>query len=118
MKKRYITILLVVFFINCTPSDQKMPEGILPVDSMKIIVWHLIQAGDYANSLKEKDTTIKSLNTVYFSEVLKLHHLDKDNFLKSFKFYQTHPYFNSLLFDSINSYASRQRNSIYKFRQP
>ena len=34
---------------------------------MKIIVWHLIEAGDYATSLKEKDTTIKSLDTKYFS---------------------------------------------------
>lgn len=116
MKKILIIIIPFILFFNCTPEDKKIPKDVLPVDSMKIIVWHLIEAGDYASSLKEKDSTIKSLNTIYFSEVLKLHHLDKESFLKSFKFYQTHPYFNTLLFDSVNTYASRQRNNIYKFR--
>ncbi len=90
---------------------------ILPVDSMKIIVWHLIEAGDYSTFLKEKDTTVKSLDTKYFSQVLKLHHIDKNKFFKSFNYYQSHPYFNNILFDSVNAYASRQRNEIYKHRQ-
>jgi uncharacterized protein DUF4296 len=117
MSKIFIAIILFVFFVQCTPEDKKIPSEILPVDTMKIIVWHLIEAGDYATSLKEKDTTIKSLNTKYFSEVLKLHHINKENFFKSFNFYQSHPYFNNVLFDSVNAYASRQRNQIYKSRQ-
>jgi Domain of unknown function (DUF4296) len=117
MRKISIAIIISIFFIRCTPEDKKIPAEILPLDSMKIIVWNLIEAGDYATSLKEKDTTIKSLNTKYFTEVLKLHHINKDNFLKSFNFYQTHPFFNNVLFDSVNAYASRQRNQIYKQRQ-
>lgn len=117
MSKIFLAVIISFCFVRCTPEDKKLPREILPVDSMKIIVWNLIEAGDYATSLKEKDTTIKSLDTKYFSEVLKLHHLNKDNFFKSFNFYQTHPYFNNVLFDSINAYASRQRNQIYKFRQ-
>ena len=46
--------------MRCTPEDKKIPTEILPVDTMKIIVWHLIEAGDYATSLKEKDTSIKT----------------------------------------------------------
>lgn len=117
MKKFFCSIIVSIVFVYCTPEDKKIPPEVLPVDTMKIIVWHLIEAGDYASSLKEKDSTIKSLNTIYFSEVLKLHHLDKNDFLKSFNFYQSNPYFNGILFDSINAYASRQRNEIYKLRQ-
>ena len=114
MNKISVAIIILLFFVRCTPQDKKIPSEILPVDSMKIIVWHLIEAGDYATSLKEKDTTIKSLDTKYFSEVLKLHHIDKPSFFKSFNFYQSHPVLNKVLFDSINAYASRQRNEIYK----
>lgn len=117
MRKIFIAIIVPVFFIRCTPEDQRIPPEILTVDTMKLIVWHLIEAGEYATSLKEKDTSIKLLNTTYFSEVLKLHHIDKNNFLKSFNFYQSHPYFNNILFDSVNAYALRQRNKIYKYRQ-
>lgn len=114
MSKLSVVIIILMFFVGCTPRDKKIPSEILPVDSMKIIVWHLIEAGDYATFLKEKDSTIKSLDTKYFSEVLKLHHMDKNSFFKSFNFYQSNPYFNNILFDSVNAYASRQRNQIYK----
>src|SRR5690242_929573 len=117
MKKLIYVLPVVVFFTHCTPKDQRIPKNILPVDSMKIIVWQLIEAGDYATFLKGKDTTVKSLNTAYFSQVLQLHHLDKPAFFKSFNFYQTHPYFNDILFDSVNAYAQRQRNQIYKYRE-
>ena len=117
MSKLFVAITILLFFAGCTPQDKKIPSEILPVDTMKIIVWHLIEAGDYATSLKEKDSAIKSLDTKYFSEVLKLHHIDKPAFFKSFNFYQSNPYFNNILFDSVNAYASRQRNQIYRNRQ-
>lgn len=117
MKKIIYLFAVIILFARCTPKDKKIPKEILPVDTMKIIVWQLIEAGDYATYLKGKDTTIKSLNTAYFSQVLKLHKLDKKSFFKSFNFYQTHPYFNGILFDSVNAFAQRQRNQIYKYRE-
>lgn len=117
MKTVFSILAILILFITCTPEDRKIPPDILGVDSMKIIMWHLINAGDYAETLKEKDSSIKSINTVYFAEVLKLHHLDKSSFLKSFNFYQLHPYFNNILFDSVNTYALRQRNEVYKYRR-
>jgi hypothetical protein len=81
---------------------------------MKVIIWELTLAGEYASHQKEEDTTIKSLNTAYFSEVLSMHHIDKSTFTKSFDFYQTHPALNRTLFDSVTAYAERQRPQIYK----
>jgi len=117
MKKLISAIIAFVFFVQCTPKDQKIPKDILPIDSMKVIVWQLIEVGDYAKFLKEKDTAIKSLNTAYFNQVLKLHHLNKQVFFKNFNFYQSHPYFNTLLFDSVNAYGARQKLIINRFRQ-
>lgn len=117
MSKAIFTIFIFTFLLACTSADNKIPKDIIGVDSMKIIVWHLIQAGDYASVLKSKDSTIKSINTSYFAGVLKLHHLDKNTFLKNFNFYQAHPNFNSILFDSVNAYAQRQRTDMYRIRQ-
>ena len=117
MKKIFLVFIILGAFINCTPEDRIIPPDVLPVDTMKLIIWHLTLAGDYAASLKEKDSSIKKLNTAYFSEVLNLHHIDKKNFIKSFNFYQNNLYFNKILFDSVNAYSSRQRNEIYKYRQ-
>ena len=114
MKQSVILILFVGLMAACTSEDKKIPDDVLPVDSMKLVVWDLIQAGSLASVLKEKDTTIKKLNTAYFAEVLKLHKISKENFFKSFDFYQAHPSLNGQLFDSINNYAQRRRGDIYK----
>ena len=117
MKKGIFLIINFIILLSCTSKDKKIEKGIIDIDSMKVIIWHLVEAGDYATSLKSKDSTIKLLNTTYFSAVLKLHHLDKATFLKSFNYYQAHPNFNGILFDSVNAYAQRQRNEMYKLRQ-
>ena len=117
MNKAACVIINMLIFFGCTSEDRKIPQDILNIDTMKIVVWHLIEAGDYATNKKNKDSTIKTLNTTYFGAVLKLHHLDKNTFLKSFKYYQAHPGFNSILFDSVNAYAQRQRSAMFKITQ-
>ncbi len=94
-----------------------MPKDILPVDKMKLIIWDLTQAGNYATYLKDKDTSIKRLNTMYMGEVLKIYHISQDDFFKSFKYYQSDPSLNKILFDSVSAYAQRQRSVMYKMHQ-
>jgi hypothetical protein len=84
---------------------------------MKYIVWDLAQAGVYASYKKEKDTSIKTVNTTYLAEVLKMYNISKTDFFKSFNFYQAHPLLNQQLFDSVNACANRQRVEMYKKRQ-
>ena len=86
---------------------------------MKTIVWHMAEAGAYAEYAKEKrkDTSIKTLNTTSLALVLKLHNITKEDFFKSFDYYQAHPVLNKELFDSVNSYAQRQRSELYKSKQ-
>ena len=117
MKRCLACIIFLCAFAACTVEEKKIPKDIMPVDKMKTIVWDMIQAGAYASYLKENDTTIKRNNTAYFAEVLKLHNINKADFFKSFSFYQKHPVLNKELFDSVNAFAQRQRNNMYKRHQ-
>ena len=117
MNKCALFPLIIFFIASCTPEDKKVPKDILPIDKMKLIVWDLTQAGTYATILSEKDTTKRKIGSVFLAEVLKLHHINKPDFFKSFDFYQTHPLLNQQLFDSVNAYAQRQRNEMYKKMQ-
>src|ERR1700759_5095999 len=114
MSKCVLFLVIILFITSCIPEDKKVPKDILPIDKMKLIVWDLTQAGAYATALSEKDTTKKRIGAVYLAEVLKLHKISKPDFFKSFDFYQTHPLLNQQLFDSVNAYAQRQRNEMYK----
>src|ERR1043166_7448961 len=105
MKKAIACLLILIALFDCTPSDKRIPPDILPVDKMKLIVWDMTQAGEYALYQREKDTALKSSNTIYFNEVLKVYAIDKANFFKSFDFYQSHPLLNKLLFYSVKAFS-------------
>ena len=117
MNLRLPSLGCLVFFISCTPEDQKVPPEIMSIDSMKVIIWDMTLASEYASYRKELDTTRKPVNTAYFSEVLNTHHIDKSTFTRSFDFYQAHPALNKILWDSITVYAEKQRPQIYRERQ-
>lgn len=117
MKQCLLCFSVICFLIACTTEDKKIPKEIMPVDKMKIVVWDMLQAGNYATTLKEKDTSIKKINTAYMAEVLKLHNISKDEFFKSFDFYVAHPQLNKELFDSLNAYGQRRRTDLYKKKQ-
>ena len=119
MKKHFLYCIVFSVFAGCTPKEKKIPKDILPINKMKLIVWDMTEAGAYAEYVKEKrkDTTIKTTSTASLVQVLKLHKISKEDFFKSFNFYQSHPILNKELFDSVNSYAQRQRCELYKRKQ-
>ena len=117
MKTALAGICCLMLCFGCTPEDKKIPPDIFSIDTMKVLVWEMTLAGEYAAHQKDEDTTIKSLNTTYFNEVLSVHHIDKKSFTKSFNFYQTHPFLNKKLLDSVSSYAGRQRTLLYKKKE-
>ena len=113
--KRVVTCYMLAWVLfACTTKDKKIPKEIMPIDKMKLIVWDLSQAGAYASMLKEKDTSIKTVNTAYLAEVLKMHNMSKKDFFTSFDFYQQNPVLNKELFDSVTAFAQRQRGLLYK----
>ena len=117
MNLRLPWLSCLVYFLSCTPADQKVPPDIMSIDSMKVIIWDMTLASEYASHQKEQDTARKPVNTAYFSEVLNTHHIDKSTFTRSFDFYQAHPALNKILWDSITIYAQKQRPQIYRPRQ-
>ena len=114
MKKCLLIVMLFCVFVSCSSEDTKIPKDILPLNKMKLIVWDMTQAGEYALYLQAKDTTKKKSTTIYLTEVLKLYKINKEDFFKSFKYYQSHPILNQQLFDSVSAYAQRQRAVMYK----
>lgn len=111
---KYLFCIAFLFvFSACGTEDKKIPENVMPVDKMKLVMWDLLQAGNYATIQKEKDTSMHELNTAYMAQVLQLYKISKNDFFISFDYYQTHPELNKILFDSINAYAQRKRGDLY-----
>ncbi len=114
MKQKWL-ILLCFIFTACTSADKYIPDEIMPVNQMKLVVWEMMQAGELASVQHAKDSALLNKKSIeLFQEALQMHHVGKEDFYRSFQFYQNHPVLNQILFDSLHAYAERQRQILYK----
>ena len=82
---------------------------------MKLIVWDMIRGGELAKNQNIKDSGIIKVKTLEnFQQVFSIHGISKDEFYKSYTYYEKHPNKNKILMDSVIAYANRQRADLYK----
>jgi hypothetical protein len=97
----------------CTCCNRKRPghAGILSYNDMKIVMWDLTQADEYAQVFLTKDTTKNKRLEIskLYQEVFTLHHLDSARFFNSFDYYKKHPDDYKVLIDSLAALATRER---------
>ncbi len=106
-------IFLTGLLVACN-ADKSRPADVLPVDSMKVIVWDLMQGGELASiQYPGYRDSFNKKSMVLFERILAGHGLDKNSFFKSFDYYGQNPDENKILFDSIQAYGNRQRIKIY-----
>lgn len=114
MRKISIALLLTVLFSCSSPND--IPTGILTINEMKPIVWDMLRAGGLAEvQITRKDSVIiLKKNTDLYQQVFRIYHISKEDFYKSYEYYQQHPDRNKILMDSVIQYANRQRQELFK----
>ena len=110
--KFFINCLLVSFAIlvfSCAGKSKKM--DLLPFDTLKVVVWDMLNAEEFNNVLITKDSTLKNSrnNLKLYQQVFFIHHVSKEQFYYSYEFYEQHPDRFKLLMDSVSAYAPRQR---------
>lgn len=126
--KLFSAFFIVCFCAACS-SGNEIPEDVLGINKMKIVMWDMIRAGELANNgYWEKDSSnssIKTLPTVKddakyeaFQQVFSIHKITKDQFYKSYKYYEEHPDKNKILMDSLTAYANNRRKDLFVKPEP
>ena len=84
---------------------------VLPFDTIKVVMWDLLNAEEFNNILIIKDSTLKKTknNLKLYQQVFFMHQLSKEQFYYSYQFYEQHPDQFKILMDSVSSYGPRQR---------
>lgn len=109
-----ISIFFLCFFAACS-SPNKIPDDVIGIDKMKLIVWDITRAGKLAEMQYSKDSVNRRLKTKeLYQQVFNIYNVSKDDFYKSYKYYESHPDKNKILMDSLTAYAGRQRQELYK----
>jgi hypothetical protein len=108
-------LLAVVIFAGCSGKD-KVPSGIIPREKMENILWDMIEADQFSAIYLVKDSArikIKTEDLRLYQQVFLLHGVSRDEFRKSFKYYEDRPDLIRTMFDSVLSRGNRLRTESY-----
>lgn len=78
-------------------------------------MYDVLAAQELAQSTTDlKDTTATKNKTFeLYQQVFAIHKITREQFDKSFKFYESHPDKIKILFDSVSEYGSRKKQEQY-----
>jgi len=108
-------LLCIVLIVGCSEKDT-IPSGVLGKEEMGSIIWDMMQADQYAGNYLIKDSAkvnVKMETLKLYEEVFRLHKVTREEFRKSFQFYQDHPDITRTMFDSLIARGNRMRSESY-----
>ncbi|HWB28790.1 MAG TPA: DUF4296 domain-containing protein [Chitinophagaceae bacterium] len=112
--RRWIACVIVTsFLISCSSGDD-IPRDVIPINDMKVIMYDVMCAQELAAVTNPKDTVAARDRTFeLYQQVFAIHKITKDDFFKSFHYYEANPDKISILYDSISAYADRKKREMY-----
>jgi hypothetical protein len=107
-------IVLLVAGIGCSDKND-VPSGILSKEVMQNVLWDMIQSDQYSTYLAKDSAHVdlKMENLRLYDQVFRLHHVSREEFSKSYKYYLAHPEMAQTLFDSLLAMGNRLRAENY-----
>ncbi|CAN5656228.1 hypothetical protein BH10BAC3_BH10BAC3_04640 [soil metagenome] len=111
--KRNQWLLVVVFFLCSCWQAKPGRDGILSINAMKLVMWDMVQVDEFASVYVKKDTirNLQKETNILYQKVFALHKIDSATFFKSFYYYKKYPDNYKILLDSLNAFASREREN-------
>lgn len=110
----------ILLFAACADKDS-VPSGILPKEKMGAVLWDMIQAEQFSTTYLAKDSgkiDLKTEDLRLYDQVFRLHGITREDFRKSYRFYQDHPDITRILFDSLLARGNRLRTESYNKPAP
>ncbi len=109
-----VCILLLLFMQTSCRNETEM--AIIPVDTMKLIMWDMMKADEWFNRKIIQDTnSIRNKEDVKMYEmVFKVHGVTRERYFTSYRYYEGRPVSFKRLLDSLDALANRERLKRYE----
>lgn len=93
--------------------------AIIPVDSMKLIMWDMMKADEWFNRKIVQDAhAIRNKEDVKLYEmVFKVHGITRERYYNSYRYYEGRPLSFKRLLDSIEALSNRERIKRYQMER-
>ena len=112
-----LTLFTVMILLAACSNRSGIPSGIIPPDSMATMMKEIIMVNEYSMVYLAKDSLKKDkilANQELLDGVFKIHHISRQTFEESLRFYDSRPDMNKTIFDSLSAYANRHRTDLYR----
>ncbi len=105
MMKRIVGFCLLSIFISCGKNH----NAILSINQMKVVMWDMLNADNWHFQTTLVDSTAQKnkKNVALYQQVFQQEGVTKEQFYKSYKYYQSHPDQMKILLDSTEAYGTR-----------
>ena len=116
----FVLFLFLLSFTSCVNND-KIPPGIVVRDSMPRILWDIAVADQFSKQFIIKDSAkidARQETMKVYQQVFQVHHITRDEFEKSYQFYVSRPDLMKIIYDTLFTYANKQRTESYKPIKP
>ena len=109
-----IVVIVVIFFFSCVQKT-KVPENILPPDRMDKLLTDMILAEEFFTQ-KQSDSAFRDSLTRFnlYRSVLEANKTNKEDFKKSFIYYESHPDLLKTVLDSMHSRVNKTTDTAIK----
>src|ERR1700733_15474509 len=107
MRWRWI-ILLPFVLIACKRKNQ-VPDDILPPSIMQAVLWDITRSDFFvADYVIRKDSSLnrRTESVKLYQQIFDLHHVTKESFEQSFRYYKDHPALLKAVIDTITAHAN------------
>ncbi len=106
---------MLFLLLSCGSSAKK---DILPVNSMKQVVWDMMKADEWFAKTNMKDTLAKKKreDIRLYEQVFTVHHITREQFYTSYRYYETHPESLKELLDSVEALSTREQQKLSQKR--
>jgi hypothetical protein len=109
-----LPVLFAVLLIACGKRNQ-LPNGIIARDKMETLLWDMIRADDFVKEyIVNKDSTLNDTteSIKMYERVFQLNKTTKEEFTRSFKYYQSHTSLLKQVLDSLNVRGQKESEDI------
>jgi hypothetical protein len=99
---------------GCSDKNS-VPSGILARQEMQNVLWDMIQADQYLDFVAKDSAhiNVKLEDLRLYDQVFQLHHISREKFSDSYKYYMAHPELTQTLMDSLLAMGNRLRTENY-----
>ena len=100
-------LIVLLFVFSCTKKTG-VPKNILPPDKMEKLLLDLMEADEFVTRKSVDSAVSDSFSRgVVYTAVFTQHKTNKEEFKKSFSYYESHPELLKIVLDSIQSETKR-----------